>query len=58
MKLKLMPFFAGVLTLALVAAPLAAQACNGADKNKNAPESNLPEQTQSSVTVEQTTFAS
>ena len=55
MKLKLMPLFASVLTLAVVASPLAAQACNGSNKDKNTSESDVPEQTQSSVVVKENT---
>ena len=53
-----MPLFASILTLAFVVAPLAAQACNGSNKDKNASESDVPEQTQSSVIVEEYTFNS
>lgn len=58
MKLKLMPFFAGILTLSLVAAPLAARACDGANKDGNTSETNLPEQTQTSIPTSGTTFTS
>ena len=55
MKLKLMPFFASVLTLAFVITPLAAQACNEGAKDQNASDSDFPAQTQSSISVEKTT---
>lgn len=54
MKLKSTSIFAGILALALVAAPLTAQACG--DKEKNS-ESNLPEGTESSLTVEDSRFS-
>ena len=50
MKLKSTTIFAGILTLAVVAAPLAAQACG--DKDKNTSESDLPEGTDTSLTIE------
>lgn len=50
MKLKSTSIFAGVLALALVAAPLTAQACG--DKDRNTSESDVPEGTQTSLTVE------
>ena len=50
MKLKSTTLFAGILTLAMVAAPLAAQACG--DKDKNTSESDLPEGTDTSLTIE------
>ncbi|WP_019506063.1 hypothetical protein [Pleurocapsa sp. PCC 7319] len=53
MKIKLMPILAGFITLSLVAVPLTAQACSGGDKDKSTSESNLPEQTESSFTVEE-----
>lgn len=56
MKLKAISFWTGLLTLAVVIAPLAAQACSGADKDENTSDSNLPEQTQTSVIVEQSSF--
>ena len=52
MKIKLMPFFAGVLTFAFVVAPLAAQACDGS-KDKSASDSDLTEQTQTRVLIEE-----
>ena len=55
MKLKFTSVFAGILTLALVAAPLAAQACG--DKNKNTSESEFPEETETSFTVEDNSLA-
>ena len=55
MKIKLMPLFASVLTLTVAVSPLAAQACNGSNKDKNTSESEIPEQTQSSVVVEENT---
>ena len=58
MKLKLMPLFASILTLAVVVAPIAAQACNGGNKDKSTYDSDVPEQTQSSVVVDENTFAS
>ena len=59
MKLKLMPFFLGVFTLTLAIAPLAAQACSGGNKDRGTSETNLPaERTQTSVTIEETTFLS
>jgi len=45
MNIKSTSIFAGILALALVAAPLTAQACGDKDKGS---ESNLPEGTQSS----------
>lgn len=56
MKLKSTTIFAGILTLAMVAAPLAAQACG--DKDKGNSESNLPEGTETSFTVEDNSFSS
>lgn len=52
MNIKSMPFFAGVLTLAFVVVPLAAQACDGS-KDKSTSDSDLTEQTQTSVLVEE-----
>lgn len=48
MNLRLMSFFAGVLTLTFVVAPGAAQACNGGNKDQGTSETNLPETTQTS----------
>ena len=48
MKLKSTSIFAGILALAVVAAPLTAQACG--DKERS--QSNLPEGTETSLTVE------
>lgn len=46
MKAKLLPLFAGILALGVVAAPLTAQACNGSNKDQGASsESELPEET-------------
>ena len=53
-----MPLFASILTLAVVVAPIAAQACNGGNKDKSTYDSDVPEQTQSSVVVDENTFAS
>ena len=50
MKLKSTSIFAGILALALVAAPLTAQACG--DKDRNTSESDVPEGTQTSLSVE------
>ncbi|MGF1480158.1 MAG: hypothetical protein ACFB4I_11805 [Cyanophyceae cyanobacterium] len=55
MKLKLAALAVGFLTL-VAAAPLAAQGCEGGNRENN-PETNLPGQTQTSVTAEGTTFA-
>ena len=55
MKLKSRSVFAGILTLALVAAPIAAQACG--DKDKGNSESNLPEGTETSFTVKDNSLA-
>ena len=55
MKLKSTSIFAGVLALALVAAPIAAQACG--DKDKNTSESNLPEGSEASLTIESNEFS-
>ena len=52
MKIKLMPFLAGVLTLAFAVVPLAAQACDGS-KDKSTSDSDLTEQTQTSVLLEE-----
>lgn len=51
MKLKSTSIFAGILTLALVAAPLTAQACGG-NKGQGATETNAPDQTETSTSVE------
>ena len=56
MKLKYTSIFAGILTLAMVAAPLAAQACG--DKDNNTSESDLPEGTETSFTIEDNSFSS
>ena len=56
MKLKSTSIFAGILALALVAAPLAAQACG--DKDNNTSESDLPEGTETSFTIEDNSFSS
>ena len=50
MKFKSTSIFAGVLALALVAAPLTAQACG--DKDQRDSDSNLPEGTETSFTIE------
>lgn len=50
MKFKSTSILAGILTLAMVAAPLTAQACN--DKDRTSSESDLPEETETSWTVE------
>ena len=49
MKLKSTSIFAGILALAVVAAPLAAQACGDKDRGS---ESNLPEGTETSSVVD------
>ena len=49
MKLKYTSIFAGILALAVVAAPLTAQACGDKDRES---ESNLPEGTETSLTIE------
>lgn len=56
MKLKPTSIFAGFLALALVAAPIAAQACG--DKDNNTSESELPEGTETSLTIEDNSFSS
>ena len=56
MKFKSTSIFAGVLALALVAAPIAAQACG--DKDKNTSESDLPEGTDTSLTIEDNSSSS
>ena len=50
MKLKSTSIFAGILALAVVAAPLTAQACG--DKDGNTSESDLSQETETSLTVE------
>ena len=50
MKFKSTSVFAGILALALVAAPIAAQACG--DKDGRNSESNLPEGTETSSVVD------
>jgi hypothetical protein len=52
MKFKLMSLFAGLVSLTIIAAPLAAQACNEANKDKNNQESNTSIPTESSFNVE------
>lgn len=54
MKFKSTSVFAGILALALVAAPLTAQACGNKEGNS---ESNLPEGTETSFTVEDNSSA-
>ena len=56
MKFKSTSIFAGILALAFVAAPLTAQACG--DKDKGNSETNVPEGTESSLTVEDNSFSS
>lgn len=53
MKFKLMSLFAGLVGLTIIAAPLTAQACNGANKDKNNQESNTSIPTESSFNVEE-----
>ncbi|MEM8721563.1 MAG: hypothetical protein AAGE84_20090 [Cyanobacteria bacterium P01_G01_bin.39] len=55
MKFKSRSIFAGVLALALVAAPIAAQACG--DKDQNTSESDLTEGAETSFTVEENSFS-
>ena len=55
MKFKYTSIFAGILALALVAAPLTAQACG--DKERGDSETNLPEGTQTSFTIEDDNFS-
>ena len=55
MKFKSTSVFAGILALALVAAPLTAQACG--DKDRGNSESNLPEGAETSFTVEDNSSA-
>ena len=50
MKFKSTSLFAGILALALVAAPLTAHACG--DKDRNTSKSDLPEKAKTSLTVE------
>lgn len=57
MKVKLMSLWAGLATLAVVAVPVTALACNGSNQDKNTQETNTSIPTESSVTVEET-FAS
>ncbi|MBE9048484.1 hypothetical protein IQ255_29580 [Pleurocapsales cyanobacterium LEGE 10410] len=57
MKLKSTSIFAGILTLALVAAPLTAQACSG-NKERGTSETNVPDQTETSVTIEENNLSS
>ena len=54
MKFKSTSVFASILALALVAAPIAAQACG--DKEAGS-ESNLPEGTETSSVVDSSFFA-
>ena len=56
MKLKFASILAGILTLTMVVAPMAAQACGNKDRNTS--ESDLPEGTETSLTVEDDSFAS
>ena len=55
MKFKSKAIFAGILTLSLIAAPIAAQACG--DKSRDDSESNLPEDTETSFTQKDNSFA-
>ncbi|WP_319422779.1 hypothetical protein [Pleurocapsa sp. FMAR1] len=57
MKLKSTSIFAGILTLALIAAPLTAQACGG-NKDKDTSGSNAPDRNETSLTVEENSFSS
>ncbi len=56
MKLKYTSILAGILTLAMVAAPLAANACG--DKNQTNSESDLPEGTETSQILEDNSSSS
>ncbi|WP_186375958.1 hypothetical protein [Hyella patelloides] len=56
--MSLLAGVAGVLTLTVLAVPVTAQTCNGGNKDKNTTESNFPDTTQSSTTVEATAFTS
>lgn len=58
MKVKLMSLLTGLMTLIIVTAPLTAQACNGGNKDKTTQDSDTSIPTQSSVTVEETSFTS
>lgn len=58
MKVKLMSWLTGLITLVIVVAPLTAQACNGGNKDKTTQESDTSIPTQSSVTVDETSFVS
>ena len=55
MKLKYTSIFASIMALALIAAPLTAQACG--DKDRNTSESDVPEGTETSLTVEDNSFS-
>lgn len=54
--IKSTSIFAGVLALAIVIAPLTAQACG--DKDGNTSESDLSQETETSFTVENNSFSS
>lgn len=52
MKLKLMSLFAGLVTVTLLATPIAAQACNGANKDRTTQDSSNQIPTESSFISE------
>lgn len=54
MKVKSMSLWAGLATLAIVAVPTTALACNGSNQDKNSQETDTSIPTESSVTVEET----
>lgn len=56
MKLKSTSILAGILTLAMISVPLAAQACG--DKDQSNSDSNLPEGTETSFTVGENSYSS
>lgn len=56
MKLKYTSILASIMAIAFVAVPLTAQACG--DKDRNTSESNTPEGTETSLTVEDNSFSS
>ncbi|MDJ0595680.1 MAG: hypothetical protein QNJ72_37805 [Pleurocapsa sp. MO_226.B13] len=58
MKVKLMSLLAGLVTLSIVAAPLAAQACNGGNKDRTTQDPSTSIPTESSVTFEESTVRS
>jgi hypothetical protein len=53
MNVKLMSLLAGLISLSVVATPLVAEACNGANKDKGTQETNTSIPTESSFNVEE-----